>query len=102
MTIDTAVASARSAADAYADAIAAERHLFDILPAPDHPDRPTVEGSLAAVGRAARRAYDRYHSQVLGLIEAGFELQASKIVNDVQDRIAAARTPVAIPITEGN
>jgi hypothetical protein len=96
----TALDAARSAAELYADSIVAERHLLAMLPAPGHPDRAVVEGSLGDVGRVAREAFGRYRGAVLDLLASGDVIRASRIVNDVQDRTRAARTPVEVTISE--
>jgi hypothetical protein len=92
--------AARAAATIYADAIAAERRLLALLPAPGHPDRAVIEASLADVGRVARHAYDRYRQVVLDLLAAGDVIEASVIFNDVHDRTCPCRTPVEITISE--
>jgi 5-deoxy-D-glucuronate isomerase len=92
--------AARSAATTYSDSIAAERRLLAILPAPGHPDRATVEASLADVSRVARRAYGRYRRVILDLLTSGQVVQASRLVLDVRDRTRAGRTPVEITVTE--
>jgi hypothetical protein len=96
----TALEAARSAAELYADSIAAERRLLAMLPIPGHPDRAVVEGSLGDVGRVAREAFGRYRHAVLDLLANGQELQASTIILDVQDRTHRARTPIEISVSE--
>jgi hypothetical protein len=100
MPADTALESARSAADLYADSVAAERRLLAMLPGPGHPDRAVVEGSLADVGRVAREAFGRYRRSVLDLLASGDVIEASEIVNEVQDRTRRARTPIEIYVSE--
>jgi hypothetical protein len=96
----TALDAARSAAELYADSIVAERHLLAMLPAPGHPDRAVVEGSLGDVGRVAREAFGRYRGAVLDLLASGDVIEASEIINGVQDRTRRARTPIEITISE--
>jgi hypothetical protein len=96
----TALEAARSAAELYADSIAAERRLLAMLPISGHPDRAVVEGSLDDVGRIAREAYGRYRGAVLDLLASGDVVRASRIVLDVQGRIRAARTPIEVTISE--
>jgi hypothetical protein len=96
----SALDAARTAADLYADSVAAERRLLAMLPAPDHPDWAVVEGSLADVGRVAREAFGRYRRSVLDLLASGDVIEASEIVNDVHDRTCPCRTPVEISVTE--
>jgi hypothetical protein len=96
----TALEAARSAAELYADSIAAERRLLALLPAPGHPDRAVVEGSLGDVDRVAREAYGRYRHAVLDLLASGDVIEASEIVNDVHDRTCPCRTPVEISVSE--
>jgi hypothetical protein len=95
-----ALDAARSAASTYTDAVIAERHLLTMLPAPGHPDRAVVEGSLGDVGRVAREAFGRYRHAVLDLLASGDVIEASEIVNGVQDRTRRARTPVEISVSE--
>jgi hypothetical protein len=97
---DAALDAARSAADLYADSVAAERRLLALLPAPDHPDRAVVEGSIADVGRVAREAFGRYRRSVLDLIASGDVVEASEIVNDVHDRTCPCRTPMEVTVSE--
>jgi hypothetical protein len=99
-TTTTALDAARSAAELYADSIAAERRLLAMLPSPGHPDRAVVEGSLADVGRVAREAFGRYRRSVLDLLASGDVIEASEIVNGVQDRTRRTRTPVEITVSE--
>jgi hypothetical protein len=99
-TTAAALESARSAADRYTDAVIAERRLLAILPNPGHRDRPTIEASLADVGRVARQAYDRYRGLVLDLFKAGQGVQAIRIILDVQNRTHAGRTPIEISVSE--
>jgi hypothetical protein len=96
----TALESARAAADLYADSVAAERRLLAMLPVPGHPDRAVVEGSLGDVGRVAREAFGRYRHAVLDLLASGDVIEASEIVNAVQDRTRRARTPVEVSVSE--
>jgi hypothetical protein len=96
----TALESARSAATTYSNAIAAERRLLALLPAPGHPDRAVVEGSLGDVGRVAREAFGRYRRSVLDLLASGDVVEASEIVNDVHDRTCPCRPPIEITISE--
>jgi hypothetical protein len=96
----TAIDAARSAAELYTDSIAAERRLLAMLPAPGHPDRAVVEGSLGDVGRVAREAFGRYRHAVLDLLASGDVIRASEIVNGVQDRTRRARTPMEITVSE--
>jgi hypothetical protein len=96
----TALDAARTAAELYADSIAAERRLLSILPAPGHPDRATVEGSLGDVGRVAREAFGRYRGAVLDLLASGDVIRASEIVNDVHDRTCPCRTPIEVSVSE--
>jgi hypothetical protein len=96
----TALDAARSAASIYTDAVIAERRLLALLPAPGHPDRAVVEGSLGDVGRVAREAYERYRRVVLDLFEAGYAVQAIGIIIDVQDRTRRARTPIEVSVSE--
>jgi hypothetical protein len=95
-----AIDSARSAAEHYALAIAAERKLLDHLPAPGHPDRPMVLATLAVIGQVSRRAYARYRRVVLDLLKAGDVDQATRLMTHVRDRSRVARMPVAITISE--
>jgi hypothetical protein len=97
---DPALDAARAAAELYADSIAAERRLLALLPAPGHPDRAVVEGSLADVGRVAREAFGRYRHAVLDLLASGDVIEASEIVNDVHDRTCPCRPPVEITVSE--
>jgi hypothetical protein len=99
-TTATTLDAARSAAELYADSVAAERRLLAMLPIPGHPDRAVVEGSLGDVGRVAREAFGRYRGAVLDLLASGDVIQASRIVIDVQDRTRAARTPMEVSVSE--
>jgi hypothetical protein len=101
MTHDTAVESARSAANIYAACVIAERRLIAMLYAPGHCDRAVIDDALTEVRDVALQSYDRYRRTVLDLLDAGLVLEATQIIRDVQDR-TTARAPVPIPAGEDN
>jgi hypothetical protein len=101
MTHDTAVESARSAADRYTDAWLARLHAYQLLPA-DGPGRADANAALGFLRDATRRAFTAFLESVGDLHAAGGEAQAVALILEVQDRTDAARTPVAIPITEAD
>jgi hypothetical protein len=51
-------------------------------------------------GRVAREAFGRYRGAVLDLLASGDVIEASVIINGVQDRTRRARTPMEITVSE--